>query len=201
MTRGKRILLIIVLGFVSGVSHSLVVAQETPLHKAAATGDKELVARLLAESAEVNAKDTRGSTPLHLAASRGRKEVAELLLARSADVNATDLYGWTPLHSAAEHGHDAAVERLLAFGADVSAANKARIDALQRAAFLKRLCCMCGPPPLSTALAAAGAARGSLGFACAQVRAHARDVFARARRKARAHTPHVSCSTPMHAAA
>jgi ankyrin repeat protein len=34
---------------------------------------------LLANKAEVNAKDNRGNTPLHLAAAKGHKDVAELL--------------------------------------------------------------------------------------------------------------------------
>ena len=43
---------------------------------------------LIANGADVNAKDDDGSTPLHYAAHEGHKEIAELLIAKGADVNA-----------------------------------------------------------------------------------------------------------------
>jgi hypothetical protein len=51
---------------------------------------------LLANKADVNAKNDRGETPLHLAAKEHRKDVAELLLAKGAEVNAKDNEGYTP---------------------------------------------------------------------------------------------------------
>ena len=48
---------------------------------------------LLANKAEVNAKDTFGGTPLHIAAYHGYKDVAELLLANKAEVNAKEQSG------------------------------------------------------------------------------------------------------------
>ena len=51
----------------------------TPLHCAAARGHKEVVALLLANKAEVNAKNKDGAKPLRLAEDRGHKDVAELL--------------------------------------------------------------------------------------------------------------------------
>jgi ankyrin repeat protein len=51
----------------------------TPLHLAAATGHKDVAKLLLANKADVNAKDNRDATPLHLATSAGYKDVAELL--------------------------------------------------------------------------------------------------------------------------
>ena len=56
---------------------------------------------LLANKAEVNAKDNRRWTPLHWAAAQGHKDVAELLLANKAEVNAKDKDGEMPLHYAA----------------------------------------------------------------------------------------------------
>jgi ankyrin repeat protein len=63
-------------------------------------GDKDVAELLLANKAEVNAKDGEGRTPLFAAVRRGGKDVAELLLANKAEVNAKDNDGRTPLHLA-----------------------------------------------------------------------------------------------------
>ena len=93
----------------------------TPLHLAAFKGYKDVVELLLANKAEVNAKDNNGQTPLHVAALKGHKDVAELLLANKAEVNAKDNNGETPLHLAALSGHKDVVELLLANKAEVNA--------------------------------------------------------------------------------
>ena len=70
----------------------------TPLHIAAAYGEKEVAELLVAEGADVNVKDDDGWTPLHRAsAGGGNKELVELLIAKGADVNAKDDVGKTPL--------------------------------------------------------------------------------------------------------
>ena len=74
---------------------------ETPLHRAAYWGYKEMAIFLIFNKADVNAKDIKGQTPLHKAADQGRKPIVELLLACKGDVNAKDNDGWTPMHSAA----------------------------------------------------------------------------------------------------
>jgi ankyrin repeat protein len=51
----------------------------TPLHKAAYGGCKDVAELLLANKAEVNAKDTDGETPLHMAGAEEHEDVAELL--------------------------------------------------------------------------------------------------------------------------
>ena len=71
----------------------------TPLHAAAYNGYKDVAELLLANKADVNAKDSDGMTPLHMAASNGHKDVAELLLANKAEVNARtnsgmDAFAW-----------------------------------------------------------------------------------------------------------
>jgi hypothetical protein len=77
----------------------------TPLHYAAAYGQKDVAELLLASKADANAKDNNGWTPLHHAAYQGQKEVADLLVVNQADVNARDNQGWTPLHYAALKSH------------------------------------------------------------------------------------------------
>lgn len=99
----------------------------TPLHNAAFNNNKEMVELLLANGADVNAKDNGGQTPLFYSIYIGKKTTAELLLAHGADVNAKDVGGMTPLHWATSHGHNEVVnevvEVLLAHGADVNAKN------------------------------------------------------------------------------
>ena len=96
--------------------------QEIPIHEAAKLGNIEDVKRLLADGANVNAKNDNGSTPLHNAVWIGRKEVAELLIANGADVNAKeDENGISPLHWAVKEGHKEIIELLIDKGADVNA--------------------------------------------------------------------------------
>ena len=106
---------------------------QTPLHWAAT---KEIAELLIAEGAEVMAKDGQGGTPLHWAAWNGHKEVAELLIANGADVHAQIVaYDWTiPLHYAAHQGHKEIVELFIAEGADVNAKDFGDRTPLHRAA-------------------------------------------------------------------
>ena len=121
MNNARRNRCWIALGLVFFVAPSCATSQETPLHRAAAAGGKELVARLLADGAEVNAKNNDGKTPLHLAAGNGHVGVTELLLAKGADARAKDDNGVTPLHWPAVQGHVKVAELLLARGAEANA--------------------------------------------------------------------------------
>jgi ankyrin repeat protein len=60
----------------------------TPIHDAASEGEVELVEILIANGADVDARDVNGYTPLHIAIQEGYTDVAEVLIDNGADVNA-----------------------------------------------------------------------------------------------------------------
>ena len=103
------------------------------LHQAARGGDKEQVQKLIAEGADVNAKDKEGWTPLHFAAWSGQKEVAEVLLAQGAKIDETEDSGVTPLHLSVSFG-ERVPELLIAKGANLNAKDKAGFTPLHMAA-------------------------------------------------------------------
>ena len=78
--------------------------------------DKEVAELLLANKAEVDAKDSDGATPLQYAAAGGCKDLVELLLVNKADVNAKAKDGRTPLDVAAAMDHKDVVELLRQHG-------------------------------------------------------------------------------------
>jgi len=130
-----RIALVVVLGVCLGCEKPPAPPPQTPkLHDAAKAGEIETVRSLLAQGADVHAKDQYGATALHEAAAHGRKDVVELLLSKGADVNAADVKGLTPLHQAASNGHAAVVKVLLDNGADPDARDMRGRTPLQAAA-------------------------------------------------------------------
>jgi cytohesin len=90
--------------------------RNTPLHYAAGGGHLEVVKLLLADGADVAAKDYGGAMPLHYAAYGGHMDVAELLLANKADINAKDLNGQTPVDCALFRFHGDMAEALRKLG-------------------------------------------------------------------------------------
>ncbi|MFC1764701.1 ankyrin repeat domain-containing protein [Planctomycetota bacterium] len=79
---------------------------------------------LIAQGADVNAKDNQGNPLLYTVASEGHRQMVELLVTSGADINATGQNNGTPLHRAAVKGHRDVVEILLKHGADINAENK-----------------------------------------------------------------------------
>ena len=79
---------------------------------------------MLANHADVDARDEYGQTPFHLTADWGYMRLAELLLTHGADVNAKDCDNETPLHIAARAHQSELAELLLAHGADVNAKDR-----------------------------------------------------------------------------
>jgi ankyrin repeat protein len=96
---------------------------KTPLHLAAKNGHKDVAELLLANGADINARDSNGGfTPLDLALSSYHyKDIVEFLLARGADANARSDQGLTPLQEAAMRGQKDTVNLLLGKNADVNA--------------------------------------------------------------------------------
>lgn len=92
----------------------------SPVHWAAAKGQKEVAELLLAKEADVHVRTQNGLTPLHAAAGQGQKEIVELLLANGADVNVQAQNGLTPMHWAASKGQKEVAELLLANGVNVN---------------------------------------------------------------------------------
>jgi ankyrin repeat protein len=108
-----------------------VTSEDTPLHSAAANDHKDIVDYLLANKADVSAKNILGQTPLFGASEYGNKDVVEVLLANKADANARDINGETPLHWARTKEVAAL---LLTNNADLNARNNRGKTPLHRAA-------------------------------------------------------------------
>lgn len=107
--------------------------RETPLHLAVANNHKDVVKLLLANKADVNAREFGGFTPLLSAVLAGHTDIAELLLASGADVKAGDDSGQTALHWAAGYGLKDMAALLLVNKADVNAKDKMGKTPLQSA--------------------------------------------------------------------
>ena len=90
-----------------------------PLMRAALAGDTETVKALIAQGADVNAKDDEGRTALMFAVINMHHETAQALLGSGADVNVRANDGGTALMLAASCGDEAGVRLLLDRGADI----------------------------------------------------------------------------------
>ena len=93
------------------------------MHPAATYGRKEVVELLIANGADVNAKDVGGETPLDVPIEYGGTETIDLL--RKHGGKTSDwLNADNSIHIAANAGHIEAVKQHLAAGVDVNAKNK-----------------------------------------------------------------------------
>jgi cytohesin len=119
---------------------------------AACVGTVEELKRVIANGADLNAKDDEGETTLIKAAGAGRTASVEVLIAAGADVNARQTNGYTALMAAAENGRSEIVKALIAAGADVNVKYENGKTALMYAY---------NYPDVVAALRAAGASDGS----------------------------------------
>ena len=148
MARAPLAIAAAVIGFV--LPHAVLVAaaggaedKETPLTNAAA-GELQTVKPLIAQGADVQARNKKGDTPLHVACEKGHLAVARHLVENGAPVGGKGYFGKTPvdirarfgatlLHFAAEGRYipDSIAEMLIAKGADVNARNEGGLTPLK----------------------------------------------------------------------
>ncbi|XP_033107869.1 inversin-like isoform X2 [Anneissia japonica] len=103
------------LGSASSLGHSAVPA--TQVHAAALHGDKPLLQKLLAESAEhIDQGDQFGRTPLMFCVLADRPDCAEILIRNGAKVDCKDHGGRTALHWAAHKGNFRFLKLLISRG-------------------------------------------------------------------------------------
>lgn len=126
----KRLIVIaaaLFVAFVVGVAVVGYLSRErpasTPLARAAQSGDAATVRSLIAQGADVNARDAEGYAPLAYAARSGDRDTIKQLLDAKADPNARDCnsWGWTPVINAMHKYNDDAARLLVERGADVNA--------------------------------------------------------------------------------
>lgn len=85
----------------------------TPLMLSIYRDHAELLKVLVAEGANLNARNPRGQTPLMMLASGGQLDLVDFLLQAGADIDARDEFGNTALLWAAYWGHREVIARLL----------------------------------------------------------------------------------------
>ena len=100
------------------------------LFQAVIEGNEASVKILLAEGAEVDARDEIGKTPLIIAADKGYFPIVQLLIQNGADVNAQHNLHWTALMFAAGNGHSAIIKLLIENGANMNIVSKSDYTAL-----------------------------------------------------------------------
>ncbi len=89
--------LLVVMAFCWALTATATSEDDDALVQAAMSGDYQAAQALIANGANVNAKDPEGMTALMEASEKWHREIAELLLSKGADVNAKDKHGFTAL--------------------------------------------------------------------------------------------------------
>lgn len=97
---------------------------DTRLHAAAATDDVATIKTLLAQGANIEARDSSGSTALLVATHENKISAAKALIAAGADVNAKDSIHDSPYLYAGARGHLEILKMTLDHGADLKSTNR-----------------------------------------------------------------------------
>jgi ankyrin repeat protein len=90
---------------------------------AAEAKDHDAAMKLIAQGADVRAKDVDGTTALHWAAHYADVELVDALIKKGAEVNVSNDYGSSPMMEAATIGSAPVLKLLLKAGADVESPN------------------------------------------------------------------------------
>lgn len=98
-------------------------AQGAVFMAACSAGDREEVAELLRQGADINHANIDGLTALHQACIDENAEMVQFLVENGSEVNRGDNEGWTPLHAAASCGFLQITKYLIEHGARVGAVN------------------------------------------------------------------------------
>ena len=117
-----------------------------PIHKAARSGQPEVLRSLLQETdADLLTADDVAATPLHFASEHGHMEAVKMLIKARADVNRPrGDNGATPLHWAVMRGHSRVVCQLLEARADQDKrTTDNKLTPLHYAAAMDQHACMC----------------------------------------------------------
>jgi ankyrin repeat protein len=91
----------------------------SPLHVAVWRDERERLAELLREKADVNARGKDGRTPLHVAAVEGNAQAIPILISAGADPKIKDAQGHTPVAAASSVGDTKVVRMLVEAGSPV----------------------------------------------------------------------------------
>lgn len=108
------------------------------LRQAAWANDVATAAALIAQGADVNAKDSTIQSAYLIATSEGYVDLLDLALANGADVNDKDSWNGTGLIRAAERGHWLVVGMLLRAGIDRDHVNRIGYQAIHEAVWFGR---------------------------------------------------------------
>jgi ankyrin repeat protein len=95
----------------------------TPLHRAAESGNMELLEMLVEMGAIVNAENEQGHIPLHFGAFAGHVDSLSMLLDKGAWIDHIGKDGCVPLHFACGQGKLEAIEYLVERGANLKISN------------------------------------------------------------------------------
>jgi uncharacterized protein len=106
-------------------------AEEQPLHRAAAYGQRHVVRSLIALGADVCAVDANGDEALHLAAMFGMSETVEELIAAGVKLDVQDDDKQTPLHLACSFKQESTACALIRSGADWKLNNEEGLSSME----------------------------------------------------------------------